>query len=55
MVGDFSNILALAIFGVDAQKGIVIRESKKKFNNVQKFISTNMRDYKLMSYCKNCI
>ena len=28
----FRNILALAIFGVDAQKGIVIRESEKKFN-----------------------
>ena len=31
-LGGFSNILALAISGVDAQKGIVIRESEKKFN-----------------------
>ena len=28
----FSNMLALAIFGVNAQKGIVSRESEKKFN-----------------------
>ena len=30
--GGFSNILVLAIFGVDAQKRIVISESEKKFN-----------------------
>ena len=27
---------------------------KRSSTNVQKFISTNILDYKLMSYCKNC-